>query len=426
MSLIGQIDRRALISATAGLALAGGGQAWAQPAAPAAMRCADFLDGIGVNTHVGYADSQYGPERSILAAMDYIGVRHARDVAINPGQPSASHYRALAAAGVRFCLFWGVHRTMAEAIGHVGALEAQYPGSVAALEGPNEIKPGFSWNGLAGNAAGQAFMTDLRRVAGADPRLNRKPVVNYTSYAPVAADCDFANQHPYPKGGRQPAAIIRQAHDEYVGPRGVMPGKPMMFTEFGYHTLVSKPARQGRWQGVDEDLQASLLINGLLDAVSLGVSRTYIYQLLDGYADGAAAPDQERHFGLFRFDGSPKPAATALKALFTVLADSSPGARAFAPAPVAAVVEADGPVRSLSFRNAQGRAFVALWNETQVWDVQAAARLAVTPTTVTVKMSGAAPVRQVDLVDPAQNRAFPPSSATRVAVGAHPTILAIG
>jgi hypothetical protein len=251
-------------------------------------------------------------------------------------------------------------------------------------------------------------------------------VVNYTSYAPVAADCDFANQHPYPKGGRQPAAIIRQAHDEYVGPRGAMPGKPMMFTEFGYHTLVGKPARQGRWQGVDEDLQAALLINGLLDAVSIGVSRTYIYQLLDGYADGAAAPDQERHFGLFRFDGSPKPAATALKALFTVLADSSADARVFAPAPVAAVVEADGPVRALRLRNASGRAFLALWNETPVWDVQSASRLAITPTTIAVRLSGAASVHQIDLVDPAQSRIFPPSNAARLAVGAHPMILAIG
>jgi hypothetical protein len=405
-----------------------GGPARAAVGASAAdpIRCADFLDTIGVNTHVGYADSQYGPARAILSAMTYIGVKYARDVAINPSQPSASHYRELARGGISFCMFWGVHRAMSEAIAQISDLERLWPGSVHALEGPNEIKPGFAWNGLAGNAAGQAFMRDLRRAALADPRLRHKPVVNYTSYAPVAAECDFANQHPYPKGGRQPAAIIRQARDEYVGPRGVMPGKPMMFTEFGYHTLVGKPPRQGRWQGVDEDTQAALTLNGLFVAVADGISRTYIYQLLDGYADGAALPDQERHFGLFRFDGAPKPAATALKRLFATLEDKAADARAFAPRPLAAEVSIQGPGKALFLRGALGQAFVALWNDSPVWDVESAARVPATPAVVTVTQASPAGLRATDLIDPALDVVYPPARATRIALGGHPTLLRLG
>jgi hypothetical protein len=389
------------------------------------MTCAAFIDTIGVNTHVAYADGQYRAVRAIQAAMDHIGLKYARDGAINPLMPSAGHYRALGAGGISFCMFWGVHRTMAEAIGHISGLEAAYPGSVHALEGPNEIKPGFAWQGLTGNAAGQAFMSALRAAAAADPRLRHKPVVNFTSYAPAAADCDFANQHPYPKGGHQPAPTLLRARDEYVGPFGPMPGKPMMFTEFGYHTLIGKPAKPWHWQGVDEARQAILIVNGLLAAAASGIGRTYIYQLLDGYPEGRGQPDQERHFGLFRVNGSPKPAADAIRTLISVLSDHTPAREAPAPRETISMstIAIKGAGKALYLRGFQGREFVALWNESEIWDPLAFAPKEAEPAIVTVSGGQPRALRAIDLLDPAGSQDFPAAPLTRIRLGAHPVVL---
>ncbi|HEX4182664.1 MAG TPA: hypothetical protein VHY34_05355 [Caulobacteraceae bacterium] len=390
------------------------------------LRCADFLATIGVNTHVSYHDSQYDDPTAVIAALKHVGLKYVRDVAINSRAPNAGHYGALAAAGVSFCMFWGVRRTMADAIEQIGALEAAYPGAVHALEGPNEIKPSFAYAGATGNDAARKFMADMRAAAGADARLRRKPLVSFTSYTPVATDCDFANDHPYPKAGRQPGEPLRATQQRYVGPGGVMPGKPMVFTEFGYHTLVGKPTRSGAWQGVDLERQAVLIINALFDCAAAGIARTYIYQLMDGYADAGRAPNQEAHFGLFRFDGSPKPAATALKTLFALLADDGPRARDFTPSRLAMRVTVQAPVSRLALRDSSGRNYLALWNESQIWNKDMIAPQEVAPVTASVTLERPAAMSLFDIIDSRRDQRLGTVASANVEVGAHPILLRIG
>ena len=56
------------------------------------------------------------------------------------------------------------------------------------------------------------------------------------------------------------------------------------------------------------------------DAAKLGVPQTYLYELLDPWAD-ATGDNMQRHFGLFDINNKPKIAATALHNLTTILAD---------------------------------------------------------------------------------------------------------
>ncbi|HLZ83440.1 MAG TPA: hypothetical protein VKQ54_07715 [Caulobacteraceae bacterium] len=419
------LNRRMLIAAGAGLLT----PAWADtlaletPAAAAPLRCADFLDSIGVNTHLRYVATQYNDVEAVIAAMKYAGLRYARDTAPDTHKPNASHYEAFARAGLSFCLFWGLLRTMENALGDVGALAAAHPGAVHALEGPNEISARFAYGGLEGVAAAQKFMIDLRAGAARIPSLRRLPQVNFTSFTPAAGDCDFANQHPYPKAGAQPRERIRNAWEKQVGPQGVMPGKPMMFTEFGYHTLVGKPARAGHWQGVDEERQAAMLINGWLDAAATGVGRVYVYQLLDGQSDRPGNPNQENHFGLFRLDGSPKPAATAFRTLISLLADHGPRARAFTPAPIAARVTLERPLSCLALQASTGAAYLALWNESPLWDPQAAAPLAIAPAMARVTLPTARPLTAFDIVDQGRAQELGATASAAIPVGSHPLLL---
>jgi len=422
-----QPNRRSILAAAAALVASGSacGQAL-QSARPAPVRAADFLATIGVNTHLGYPQTQYGDVSAVLEALQFTGVKHVRDAAPSAKAPDAwRSYEALAAAGVGACLFWGAKRPMAEAIADLSALEALHPGAVDALEGPNEIKPNFAYAGRTGNAAAQAFMADMRSAARRDPWLERKPLVIFTTYARAAADCDFANQHPYPKAGAQPASLLQLVRDRNVGPDGVMPGKPMVFTELGYHTLVGKPTRPAAWQGVDPERQAILLVNALLDGAALGISRTYIYQLLDCYPD-RGPPDQEKHFGLYRFDGSAKPAAKALRNLFARLSDDGPGARAFATNSFPARVAAPPLVSSLALQDSAGRNFLILWNEAPVWSAELAAPLESEPVSTRLVLERPGPLRAFDIIDSTGDRVFAPASSFAISLGAHPILLQIG
>jgi hypothetical protein len=423
------LDRRRLLGA--GLMAAGWAAARAQETPLGAarretpLRCVDFLDSIGVNTHLRYVATQYNDVSAVIAAMKYAGFRYARDTAPDAHKPNASHYEAFARTGLSFCLFWGVLRTMDNALGDVGALAAAHPGSVHALEGPNEISAHFAYGGLTGIPAGQKFMTELRAGAAAVSSLRRLPVVNFTSFSPAPGDCDYANQHPYPKAGAQPRERIVNAWEKQVGQQGAMPGKPLMFTEFGYHTLVGKPARPGHWQGVDEERQAVMLINGWLDAAALGISRVYVYQLLDGQPD-RAAPNQENHFGLFRPDGSPKPAATAFKTFIDLVADTSPHARTFAPTPAGAQLTLEPGLRSLTLQAAGGAVFVAFWNESPIWDPQTSVPLAIAPATALVTLPRPRPMTVFDLLARGQSRDVGAARSCTLEIGAHPTVLRVG
>ena len=362
------------------------------------MRCADMATTLGVNTHLSYSNSQYESFDTVLSALNYCGIRHVRDAALYGGELNAAYYTRLAAAGIDFCMQFGPGKSIASVMSQVSALESAYPGAVALLEGPNEITRHFAYAGLVGNAAGRQFMVDMRTTASAFLNLSAKPLASFTTYAPATSIADYGNAHPYPKDGAQPGHLLFTRDEQWAGINGAMPGKAMMFTEFGYHTLVGSPAPM-QWEGVDEATQAVMLLNGLFDAAVDGVRRTYIYQLLDGQADPVGQPTQENHFGLFRFDGTPKAAATAIRNLLTLIADAGADASNFTPLASSLRMEASGPVNGLPLQNSNGQKSLVLWSENPVWDKLTHWPLPPRPVTVTLNMPNQTRFSAVTIVD---------------------------
>jgi hypothetical protein len=176
---------------------------------------------------------------------------------------------------------------------------------------------------------------------------------------------------------------------------------------------------------VDEEHQAAMLINGWFDAAALGISRVYIYQLMDGQPD-EAAPNQENHFGLFRLDGSPKPAATAFRTLNELLADNGPQARTFAPPPAPARVALERPLACLTLQAATGTSFLALWNESPAWDPQTAAPAPVAPAVARVTLPRPRPLTAFDIVDRGRIQALGTTASAEIAVGVHPVVVRLG
>jgi hypothetical protein len=70
------------------------------------MRASDFLDTLGVNTHIPYTDGGYANISNVIADIAYLGIDETRDTISDGANGSAplSSYIAVAQAGVKFTI----------------------------------------------------------------------------------------------------------------------------------------------------------------------------------------------------------------------------------------------------------------------------------------------------------------------------------
>jgi CARDB len=256
---------------------------------------------------------------------------------------------------------------------------------VEAVEGANEVDvfpPNFQGN--TGLYAAVLEQKQLRQDLKANPNTANKPLyslslTNPGSTLPVIGNispyADQVTSHIYPQwyglGGESTYDVIGWIMQE-MDP--MAPGEPNVVTEGGWWT-------QPFYSGVTEAAQAKLTLAFLLDEYAQGVTRTYLWQLVDEYSDPQGT-DIEQHYGLFRNDGSAKPVATALHNMNAILADtgtlSNPGTLSYALANLPATGH------KLVFQRSDGVFIVALWNNISIWDNTAYRERPETPSWVTL------------------------------------------
>lgn len=330
------------------------------------LSLARFVDGIGINTHLNYSDSDYNRFQDVMAALRYIGVRHLRDAAPFAGHPNQGNLDRAADAGLVFDFVTSRIATIPATLDAIAAFKTRHPYGVGAIEGLNEITniSGFTYAGRAGAAGGVAYQNELYAAVNARPLLASIPVFSTTG-PPLQAGLDFLNVHPYPGDGAQPYTRLVREMGQYIA---AVPGKPIVITEGGYHTAVGKV---GGVAGVDEPTQARLILTYLFDATLLGSRRTYLYQLTDGYADPTGI-NMEKHFGLFDHNFRAKPAAVALHNLMVALRNSGGATtNAATESLVVKVASPDPEVASLQVARPDGARAVILYRRTKLWDVYA-------------------------------------------------------
>ncbi|MFC0399812.1 calcium-binding protein [Paraburkholderia rhizosphaerae] len=335
-----------------------------------ALSTEKILDSIGVNTHINYTDGAYADVSKVGDRLQWLGVTHIREYTPGHSTPLSS-YVYLARRGFKFTFI--VDDDVVGSIDKFRQIEAQARGSVVAIEGFNEINNWpVKYAGLTGQDAGLAGQKAIYERVRSTPSLSQVPVYDLTGYDPKpvktrAGSADFTNSHTYPQNGQQPnydqwgSVWIDWAFAE------VRKFKlPMVMTEFGYFTMP-----QSGWYviGVDEATQAKGTLNGLLDAVNTGISRTYIYELLDEKPDPQHR-DMGMHFGLFNFDHSPKASARALRNFILILKandkvavnESANGRMSFTLSgwPVSA--------QRMLMQKKDGRFVLAMWNEVPFWN----------------------------------------------------------
>ena len=356
---------------------------------PSPERAADFVGALGVNIHLsqGSVDA-----KTVIADMAYLGLTHVRDHGF--GQTTSrsviAAFGELADAGLK--LDWLAGAPPGVTIYRLKTFLGQHPGSVAAIEGPNEVNNfPFTFRGLTGTAAAVAYQRVLYNLAHNRSFPAGIPVLNFTDNPITAGLSDGANGHPYPKNGDQPLATLTSTD---AALEIASPGEPVYFTEAGYPTLP----QPGQPQGVDDLTQAKLTLNLIMDAASIGVVATYLYDLVDDAPDpsGSAVAD---HFGLFTNDGAAKPSAVAIHDLTAILADGGAAASTFTPTPLNdTLVGLPGDGASLVIEKSAGVYDIVVWAEPPIWNAATGARIAAPPTSVTVDLG--ARFQQVQVFDP--------------------------
>jgi hypothetical protein len=264
--------------------------------------------------------------------MAYIGSKNIRD-----GTPYASFlpvYVALAQAGVRFDLSQNnatqAPFTTVDALAdtqRTDTLVEVVPGSVEGMEGANEYDiNSYNLNGEDSQTVGVPWGVlddqDLQAAVQADPLLAGVPIVaasveGVTQPASgIGPYINIANSHIYSLPGDQLQTTELQ---ELGWARASAPGAPIWVTEAG---ISSSGYGTSFWGVTDAYTQGIIDTNVLLDGWYNGVSKTFLYELVDG---GPVATDQESNFGLFNQDGTPKPVATDIHDMMTILADPTGG-----------------------------------------------------------------------------------------------------
>lgn len=256
---------------------------------------------------------------NIMTALDKLGgVRKMRCREPYSGTPGWATYVGLAREGVKFC-FTLAGRDIPKTIADLKAFLKVAPGSIWAIEGPNEpdLNP-MKYNGITdkrlgfrtGNApALMAFIKDFNAAAGVDPVLRSIPFIGSNDFmqAQQAPYTDLGNTHIYPTPESKVAdrlASFKTRIAQGKNTQGVI-------TEWGRTTgggsgnVTSPPVSLKR--------QAELLSSDVATALSKSYVKTIsLYELFSW-----SGTSEMNNFGLFNANLTPRPAVAAIKSVIT-------------------------------------------------------------------------------------------------------------
>lgn len=337
-----------------------------------------FVDSIGVNVHMQYDDTPYGNVNLVLNRLQQLGVKHVRD-GMTTGRPD--FYQALnrlADKGIRSTLIMGSPTSGPTLPALIDQVKTSLPNAVEAFEGPNE----YYFTGLGWESRLAPYQQQLFSLINADPALRDLPVIGPSAPSvDVSSSLDYGNIHPYP-GGNNPSRNIAWELD---AAKLVSGSKQVIATESGYHNAVN--TTDGH-RPASESAAAAYTQRMHLEYFKSGIARTFSYELIDAYRN-AARDDPQSHFGLLRYDGTPKPAFMSLKHLILVLDDRSPENPSWEPTNLDVGIEGPSDVRSLLLQKRDGTYELVLWRDLSLYDTATARDISVPSANVSVTLPSA-------------------------------------
>ncbi|OLP52761.1 hypothetical protein BJF92_07680 [Rhizobium rhizosphaerae] len=335
-----------------------------------------MVQSIGINTKGALYANGYKNSSLIINSLNYIGVTQVRDAIAGQAQ-GAPVLHAMAAAGIQFNFMtsYGVAANgaagIADFLSALKSFQTSNPGALLSIEGLNEADlTSASYNGLTSLEAAAAFQKDLYTAIKADPALSATTVLNlnlgydntsnYARIGDLGAYSDAANAHIYTHTGRANNDPVMESIVSHA--KSASSGDPLIVTEMGHTTLQS-------FQGIgtNEAAQAKMMLTDLFMAFEDGASAVYLYELLDN-SDSLYRGESEVYFGIFKEDGTPKLAATALHNLTTILKFGADGVADGTVPAVPTLSNAPSTAHLMTLDKPGAVYDILIWNDTPVWN----------------------------------------------------------
>jgi trimeric autotransporter adhesin len=300
---------------------------------PVAEGTSAFVQSFGINTHLGYPGTPYYDQaQRVISALQYLGIETIRDQspAYNSDPLEATADSTVAAAGVRFDAVVPGNGpvNLAESLANMASFARANPGALAAVEGPNEINDEhITYAGLTDSySAGVQVTRDLWTAVQSNTALKAVPVYALTLSigipGAVAGATELGNLSPFVTYGNVHVYAccsnnVWQKDMPYWLPvfEQATASKPTVVTETGYATMPGN---------VDEISAAKYNLNTFCENAFHGIAKTYLYELVDMNSSAMDAKVDD-HLGEFHDDWTPKPGATAIHNLSTILQSAGSG-----------------------------------------------------------------------------------------------------
>lgn len=340
----------------------------------AAKSARSFTQSVGVNTHLGYMDTQYNNAYGhvIKPRLLELGVSHIRDGTFpacwSSAPTIAARYNELGAAGIGLNLLVGEE----QANGTGGSCTVQQrldwlkanglAKYTIGIEGENES--------MRSSDAIRAQQVDIWNRVKNDPALASKLVIGpsagdggddwnwYNRVGDLSAYLDRGNLHPYPGEDPPHMRLGRDFSTAMEWAKITFGDKPVWATESGYWNKSPNDSH------VSEQAAGVYIPRMTMEYFRRGVPRTQLYELIDLNTNTV---DVIHNYGLLRTDGTRKPAFTALANLLAIVKDtaSASGALGFG---VVCTANCHSPIRHVLLRHSDGSYYLALWSESRVWN----------------------------------------------------------
>jgi hypothetical protein len=367
--------------------------------APETARSAfDFVNSIGVNTHLNYFDTQYGNFPLVSRELHSLGIRHLRDgVHLQNDDYNRAVYSRwvqLGKLGIRFDAVLDPRNRLGSITPALLENVDQLSGhTIESFEGPNELDinqiPDWpsvdrSYQQAIFNAAASLPDRGAIQIIGPSLAFAR----HASQIGNISDSLDEGNLHPYP-AGKTPSIIF----PEQTRLARIMCGnKNIVVTESGYHNGLNDHSDQ---PGVSEAAAAKYIPRLYLENFANGIARTYLYELLDESPDPALKSFQ-LHWGLIRSDGTEKRAFLALKNLIAELNDT---AETLHPEQLVWSLDTKGAtVHHLLLQKSTGEFDLVLWQDVPSYDERAQSEITNPSSHATLSFSR--PAQSVVLYEP--------------------------
>jgi serralysin len=372
-----------------------------------AISATAVVGSLGINTHIDFAAYGYQNLATVESDINYLGVKIIRDSA-ETATDAQTWLQVAQATGAKFDDYIAETSPagMLTDLGFVSQLAKE--GILASVEGGNEEDD--SYPASLGNTPSITALFQ-QQVYALGQKLNL-PVINmsfgagwtaannwqgdYGAVGDLSADTRYANAHTYPNPGQLPDETIQRMNGLAALAAST---RPVITSEIGWDTTV-----------FSQQTIAKYVLDAAMDGVKDGDAGMYFYGLYDD-ASGA--------WGLFNADGTPRPAATALHNLSTLLTDTNANATSFKPGSLSYTLSGTQTGdNSVLIEKSNGQFWLSLWNETEAANA---------PHTITVNLGIlAATVIEFDpLTGTSSIASWSNVSTLQVSVPDHPVLLEI-